>query len=180
MSRVILDAPTTMPRSLRMTEIVSEISPATRPCCGVSFQSAEYVCRAGFDPGSPIYSQRVLCGKLFEQSLRLLYCSSDGVRSRGAAMMYLAHSASRTCASPRICVSADAGSRPENLFACKRILAIMGSRCVAALSRQTRICDLNAAVNADGDAGRDRAGRAIDRQTSCVFDGHIILSFELS
>jgi hypothetical protein len=45
--------------------------------------------------GDRLLVQAVLCGELFERSLRSLYRSSDGVRGRGAAVKYLAHNASR-------------------------------------------------------------------------------------
>src|SRR6478672_8994172 len=49
--------------------------------------------------GDCLVVQPILCRKLFERSLRSLYRSSDGVRGRGAAMKYLAHSASRNAGS---------------------------------------------------------------------------------
>ena len=56
--------------------------------------------KARFAPlGDCLVVQPILCRKLFERSLRSLYRSSDGVRGRGAAMKYLAHSASRNAGS---------------------------------------------------------------------------------
>jgi hypothetical protein len=49
--------------------------------------------------GDCLVVQPILCRKLFERSLRSLYRSSDGVRGRGAAMKYPAHSASRNAGS---------------------------------------------------------------------------------
>src|SRR5271165_2479882 len=46
--------------------------------------------------------QSIALAQLFERSFRSLYCCSDGVRCRGAAVEYLSHNLSRSFGSVRL------------------------------------------------------------------------------
>src|SRR5664279_4475385 len=52
--------------------------------------------------GDRLGVQPVPGGEFFERSLRSLYCSSDCVRGRGAAVKYLSHSPSQNAGSDKL------------------------------------------------------------------------------